>query len=63
MAGNVLEEAPAGLDLVDEPVDLGPEVTGIVDPFSLPGLAEGLAGVPANDSIHEATPRAAVEGS
>jgi hypothetical protein len=60
---DVLEEAPAGLDLVDEPVNLGPEVAGVVNASPLSSLAEGLAGIPTNDSIHEATPRAAIEGS
>ena len=40
-----------------------PEQARVFRSESLSGLAEWLAGVAANDSIHKATPRAAIEGS
>lgn len=60
---DVLEEAPPGADPGDVLPDDGPEVTGIFRSEALTGLAEWLAGIAANDSIHEATPWAADEGS
>jgi hypothetical protein len=49
MASDVLEEAPAGLDFVDELGDPGPEVSGVVSATPFSGLAEWLAGIPPND--------------
>jgi hypothetical protein len=40
-----------------------PEAAALAsDSGSLPGVADVLAGEPASDEIHDATPRAAVEG-
>lgn len=63
VAGDVLKEHPLGLDLDDDPVDVGPEVARIVGPASLPGDGEWLAGVSRKEEIHCSTPSAAVEGS
>jgi hypothetical protein len=35
---------------------------GSIDPLSLPGVADVLAGKAAKDEIHDSTPRAAIEG-
>ena len=63
MAGDVLEEAPGGLALSKNTIDIWPEVTlvGFSEPVA--GKGKWLAGVAASDAIHEATPRASVEGS
>lgn len=63
MAGDVLEEAPFGADLADDPRDLGPEVTRVVLALPAAGQAEGLAGVTGSDDMNAAAPRSAVEGS
>jgi len=63
MAGDVLEEAPLGADLADDPGDIGPEVPGIICAKPVSGKAEGLAGITGRDEMNAAAPRAAVEGS
>lgn len=60
---DVLEEDELGLDLADDPGDLGPEVPGIVPPPPVAGDGEGLAGIAGKDEMNAAAPRAAVEGS
>lgn len=61
-SGDVLEEYKFGFHFSDNPGNVRPHVTLVVRPFAAPGEAEGLAGVPRNDKIHDSTPRAAVEG-
>lgn len=63
MAGNILEEAPAGSDLAHDPRDLGPEVTWIVFAKPASGKAEWLAGITGRHEMNTATPSSAVEGS
>jgi hypothetical protein len=63
VVGDVLEENESWLYLADDAGDVGPEVAGVVRAAALAGHGEGLAGVAANEAIHDATPRAAVEGS
>jgi len=63
VVGDVLEEAPAGLALPHDAGDGGPQVPGVLVPEALAGQAERLTRVAASDAIHDATPRAAVEGS
>jgi len=63
MAFDVFEEDPAGADFAHDPLDLGPQVTGIVFAAASPGLAEGLAGITGRDEMNAAAPRSAVKGS
>lgn len=63
MSFDVLDEHPAGLDLSDDPGDLGPEVAGIVGSPPVAGGRERLAGIAGKEDMNAATPRAAVEGS
>jgi len=63
VAGDVLEEDPLGVDLANDPIDLGPEVSRISGASSVSGQAEGLAGITGRDEMNAAAPRAAVEGS
>lgn len=63
VAGDVLKEHPLWLALDEDPVDVGPQVPGVVSPPPFSSKAEGLAGVSRKDEIHCSTPRAAVEGS
>ena len=62
MTGDVLKEAPSRLNCPNDVGDVGPEVAGIVGSELLAGNTERLTRVTANDSIHEAAPRARVEG-
>lgn len=63
VTGDVFEEHPFGFDLAHDPVDLGPEVAGILGPSSGAGEAERLAGIAGRDEMNSAAPRSAVEGS
>lgn len=63
MAGDVLEEAPFGRNLPNDPGDLGPEVPGVFLALAVPCQAERLAGITGRDEMNAAAPRAAVEGS
>lgn len=63
MTGDVLEEAPGGLALSKNANDVWPQVTLVVLPLPVSGEAERLAWVAASDEVHDATPRASVEGS
>jgi len=62
MVGDVLEEAPFGLDLTQDAGDVGPEVPGVIHALPPSGNAERLARIAAQDAIHNAAPGAAVEG-
>lgn len=61
--GDILKKAPpeAVAKFVDDPGDVGPEVAGVICAFSLPGMAEWLAGVPGQESVELPAPRAAAE--
>ena len=60
---DVLGEDDARAGLVDDPLDLGPEVPGIGLAPPLSGEAEGLAGITGSEEMKAIAPRAAVEGS
>jgi hypothetical protein len=63
VVGDVLQKDNWRGALADDAGDVGPEVAGVVGPAPLAGHGEGLAGVAANEAIHDATPRLAVEGA
>lgn len=63
VSSHVLAEEERRVGLLENPVDLGPEVPLVVDSGAESGRAERLARVSTSDEIHCATPRAAVEGS
>lgn len=60
---DVFEEQEPGPGLDDDAAERRPQPPGICDPEALAGAGFALARVAANEAIHEATPRAAVEGS
>lgn len=60
--GDVLKEDEAGVDLSDDPDDVGPEPSLVRGPFSLSGDRPGLTREARSDEIHDSTPRSAVEG-
>lgn len=62
MARNVLKEDPFGLNLVDDPGNVRPEVAGIVLALSLSRCGERLAWVSGKHGVTDAAPRSAVEG-
>jgi hypothetical protein len=59
----VLEKAPSGLNLPNDAERIGPEPAVIGSGEPSPCCADGLAGHAANDEVHAATPRLAIEGS
>jgi hypothetical protein len=63
MPCDVLEEAPVGADLGDDPGDLRPEVPVVILPFPESAIGKRLAGITARDDMNAAAPRFAVEGS
>jgi hypothetical protein len=63
MVADVLEGDDPGLESLDEACDVGPEVALVLVGSLLAGDGEGLARVAASDAVHEASPRASVEGS
>lgn len=63
VAFDVFEEDSGGLHLTDDPLDLGPQVAGIVLPAPLAREAEGLAGITGREDMNAAAPRMAIEGS
>jgi hypothetical protein len=62
-AADILDDAPPGTGLDDDPPRRAPEVARIVTAETLAGEGMRLARDAANDAIHEAAPWAAVEGS
>lgn len=58
---HVLEEAPSRGNISNELCNARPEMSRVVTAEPLAGDAERLAGITANDSLHAATPRSAVE--
>lgn len=60
---DILEEAECWLDFPNDASNVGPEMARVVNAALLSGDTEWLARVAANDAIHDATPRLAVEGS
>lgn len=60
---DILKDHESGSALVNDPVDVRPEVPGVVDARALPCNGEWLAGVSPSDDIHSATPCSSVEGA
>lgn len=63
MACDILEETPPGLDLGDDPRDVGPEVARVILASPEPREAERLARITGRDDMNAAAPRPAVKGS
>lgn len=63
MPWDVFEKQEFGFNFTADSSDVGPKVSRIEFATSLTRHGERLAGVAANDAIHDSTPRAAVEGS
>jgi hypothetical protein len=63
VSADVFEEGVLRFDFADDARDFRPEVARIFPPEPLSGDAERLAGIARNEAIHDATPRAAVEGA
>lgn len=59
---DVLEEDERGVDLPDDPGDVGPEPSLVPGSLPLAGDGPGLTREPRNDAIHDATPRLACKG-
>jgi hypothetical protein len=60
---DILQKDEGGTNLLDDSMNLGPQVSRIICATTLAGVAEWLAGVSSSDAIHRSTPRLAVEGS
>lgn len=60
---HILEEGESRSGLANDSEALVPEVAVVGGPELLPGDAVGLTREAAKDEIHDATPRAAIEGS
>ena len=58
---DVFEEAPFGIEVCDDPSNMGPEVSGIAFPEALAGEGKRLAGISASEDMNLATPWSAVE--
>ena len=63
MIGDVFQKHPFWPTLADDAGEVRPQVPGVVRALAPPGDGERLARIAANEAIHDATPRAAVEGS
>lgn len=63
VSSDVLAEEERRTALLEDAVDLGPQVALVVGSASASCLRERLAWVSRNDEIHRATPASAVEGS
>lgn len=59
---HVLQDDDAGSHFAKDPGDIGPEVALILGTALPSGVAERLARVARRDEIHDAAPRAAIEG-
>lgn len=62
MTGDVLEEHPLGVDLEDDPGDVGPEVAGIVCAPALSCCAERLTRIASQHGVDRAAVGPSVEG-
>jgi hypothetical protein len=62
MCGDVLEEAPFGLNFSDNSGDVVPQPSLVLLSEFSTEAGEGLAWVASNDAIHFSNPREAVEG-
>lgn len=63
MPGDVFEEAPLGLDLVDDAGNVWPEVSFIILATTLAGGAERLAWIPREDGVDMPAPCVTGEGA
>ena len=63
MSRDVFKEDPFGLNLVDDPGNVWPEVAGVILALSLSRSRKRLAWVSGKDSVTDPAPRSAVEGS
>lgn len=61
MSGDILEKAPSGFEFADDPLDVGPQVSGVVRAFSLSRLGKRLAWVSGKQRV-DAAPWSGVEG-
>lgn len=61
MACDVFEKDPFGADFADDPGNVGPEVALVGVSFSLPGMAERLAGISRKHGVESASEGLAVE--
>ena len=61
MPRDVFEEDPCGATFGDDACDLGPEVARIVGATTLPGRAEGLAGISGENDVECAAKRDGIE--
>jgi len=59
---DVLQQDVSGSHVTNDPCDVRPEPSVIVNTLSSSGSGEWLAGEPGSDDIHSSTPRVAVEG-
>lgn len=59
---DVFEETPLGIDFLDNPPDVWPQVARIVFTFPLSREGEGLTGISASNEMNFRTPWSAVEG-
>jgi hypothetical protein len=59
--GDVLQEDEGRSHVSDDPGDVGPEPSLVIDTSTLPRLGEWLAGEAGSDEIHSSTPRSSVE--
>jgi hypothetical protein len=60
-SGDVLHEHESRSHVSDDPGDVGPEPSLVIDTSTLPGRGERLAGETGSDEIHSSTPRCTVE--
>jgi hypothetical protein len=63
MPRDVFEEDPCGAAFGDDACDLGPEVARIVGATTLPGRAEGLAGISGEDDVVGAAKGTGIEAA
>ena len=63
MPRDILEEAPAqaGAKLSDDPLDVGPEVAGVVFALALSRLGKWLTWITSEERVDLSAPRAGVE--
>lgn len=62
MSRDVFKEDPFRFDLVDDPGNIGPEVTGVVFSLSLSRCGKRLAWVSGKHGVADAAPWPSVEG-
>lgn len=61
MTRDVLKKAGSRTDLANDPSDVRPEVSLILGAELSAGNGKRLARIPANDKIHDSTPRTSIE--